>query len=149
MMPDFQTSLMWFFVVAFCVATFALAVYGFHLLVLLYLFRRKAPAKRREQAGIIETYLRTVPREEWPAITCQIPIYNEADVARRVMEAVAAMDYPRERHEIQVLDDSTDDTARLVDETASRLAATGVDIKVIRRENRDGYKAGALAKGVA
>ncbi len=82
-------------------------------------------------------------------VTSQIPIYNELDVARRIIESVAAMAYPRGRHEIQVLDDSTDSTRDLVDRTVGTLQARGTDIKVLRRPNREGYKAGALAHGVS
>jgi cellulose synthase/poly-beta-1,6-N-acetylglucosamine synthase-like glycosyltransferase len=132
----------------FAVATLALATYGLHLYVLLILFRRQARRRRQEQRETIETYRRTQPDADWPVVTCQIPVYNELDVAQRVIEAVAAMDYPPGKLDIQVLDDSTDSTCELVDRTRHTLRARGADIKVLRRPSREGYKAGALANGV-
>ncbi len=81
-------------------------------------------------------------------MTTQIPLYNEANVARRVIEAAAAMDYPAGLHEIQVLDDSTDETRGVVDEAAAAQRAVGHDVVVVRRVARTGYKAGALAEGL-
>ena len=86
---------------------------------------------------------------EWPAVTVQLPIYNERNVAERVIRAAASMDYPRDRLEIQVLDDSVDETKQIIDRLVERLAREGLDIKAVRREDRDGYKAGALAHGTA
>jgi cellulose synthase/poly-beta-1,6-N-acetylglucosamine synthase-like glycosyltransferase len=75
-------------------------------------------------------------------------MYNEKTVACRVIEACAAMDYPRSRHEIQVLDDSTDETRGYVDQTAEKLQKQGFNVKVIRRDDRTGFKAGALQNGL-
>jgi cellulose synthase/poly-beta-1,6-N-acetylglucosamine synthase-like glycosyltransferase len=75
-------------------------------------------------------------------------MYNEKTVAVRAIHAAAAMDYPRSRYEIQVLDDSTDETRRYVDETAAELRARGTNISVVRRSDRTGYKAGALQYGL-
>lgn len=133
----------------FLVSTFALALYGGHLYVLLYLFHRRRKQKVAEQRAFIESFLASTPQSEWPGITTQLPIYNEADVAARVIEAVAALEYPRGKHSIQVLDDSTDETRFLVDRTVRRLRSQGVDIEVVRRDNRKGYKAGALREGLA
>ncbi|MEP0843980.1 MAG: glycosyltransferase [Phycisphaerae bacterium] len=135
--------------IVFLVSTSALAVYGAHLYVLLYLFCRRNKGKSAEQRAFIEHYQATVPPEEWLGVTSQIPIYNEADVAVRVIRAVAAMEYPPGKHAIQVLDDSTDETRFLVDRTVRRLRQQGVDIEVLRRENRAGFKAGALREGAA
>lgn len=139
--------LLWIVFSAFGLATFALAIYGLHLYVLLALFRRKVYARRGRQRDIMEAYERDRPPHSWPSVTSQIPVYNEADVAERVIESVAAMEYPG-RHEVQVLDDSNDHTVALVNRVAERLFARGVDIKVVRRSSRTGYKAGALAHGL-
>jgi len=88
------------------------------------------------------------PAEEMPAVTVQLPIYNELYVAERLVEAVARLDYPAERLEIQVLDDSTDETTALLARAVSRLQARGLDIHLIHRADRSGYKAGALAAGL-
>jgi len=87
--------------------------------------------------------------EAWPVITVQLPIFNERYVARRLLETVAALDYPRDRIEIQVLDDSTDDTTALIAQTCRELAAAGHAIEHLRRETRVGFKAGALEYGLA
>ncbi len=132
----------------FFASTCALALYGFHLYILLYLFHRRRKAKSAEHRTLIQNYAANTPEADWPGVTTQLPIYNEADVATRVIEAVVAMDYPRGRHQIQVLDDSTDETRLLVDRTVRRLRSQGVDIEVVRRDNRKGYKAGALREGL-
>jgi hypothetical protein len=86
---------------------------------------------------------------EWPMVTVQLPLYNERAVVERLIDAVAALDYPRDRLEVQVLDDSTDVTRALADAAAERQRARGVDVRVLRRPRRDGFKAGALAAGLA
>ncbi len=144
-----ENVLLWIVVVAFAVATLALATYGFHLYVLLMLFRRRVGGRRRQQFDIIEAYQKDRPEDCWPVVTTQIPIYNESQVAKRVIEAAAAICYPQGKHELQILDDSDDHTRELIDGVAERLRANGVDIKVVRREGREGYKAGALANGLA
>src|SRR5215471_14087693 len=82
-----------------------------------------------------------------PLITVQLPLFNEMYVVERLVKAVTEIDYPRDRLEIQVLDDSTDETVRIAAETVARYAALGVDIHYIHREDRTGFKAGALANG--
>jgi cellulose synthase/poly-beta-1,6-N-acetylglucosamine synthase-like glycosyltransferase len=89
-----------------------------------------------------------LPAEQLPKVTVQLPLYNERYVARRLIDAVAQLDYPRERLHIQVLDDSTDDTAELIQGRIAALRADGLNIELIHRPNRDGYKAGALQNGM-
>jgi cellulose synthase/poly-beta-1,6-N-acetylglucosamine synthase-like glycosyltransferase len=137
----------WVVHAVFFTATSALAIYGLHLYVLLILFIRRVRRTRCRQAEIIACYHRTHGPSDWPRVTTQIPVYNEADVVERVMTAAAEMDYPRGRHEIQILDDSDDHTRELVDRVADRLRAGGADVQVLRRGERTGYKAGALAFG--
>ncbi len=84
-----------------------------------------------------------------PVVTVQLPLFNERYVAARLLEAVGALHYPRERLEIQVLDDSTDDTPGIVATAAERLRAEGLDVVHFRRQARTGFKAGALAEGLA
>ncbi|MCH8244077.1 MAG: glycosyl transferase family 2, partial [Planctomycetes bacterium] len=126
-----ENVLLWIVVAAFAVATLALATYGFHLYVLLMLFRRRVGGRRRQQFDIIEAYLKDQPTDCWPVVTTQIPIYNESQVARRVIEAAAAICYPQGKHELQILDDSDDHTRDLIDGVAERLRADGGDIKVV------------------
>ena len=136
-------------VAAFMASTAMLALYGVHLYLLVYLFRRRAKGKVADQRAFVARYRAETPDEAWLGVTSQIPLYNEADVATRVIEAVAAMEYPRGKHKIQVLDDSTDESRLLVDRTVRRLRERGVDVEVIRREDRKGFKAGALEVGLA
>ena len=85
----------------------------------------------------------------WPQVTVQLPIYNERYVIERLVEAVAQFDYPRELLEIQVLDDSTDETTKIARATASSaIADLGLHIVYIHRDNREGFKAGALQEGL-
>lgn len=143
-----ESSLLWIVLAIFTIATLALSTYGMHLYVLLLLFRRRRDPVRLRQAEIVEAYGSAQPQADWPVVTTQIPLFNEKDVSQRIIKAVAGFDYPPGRHEIQVLDDSTDETCGLVDDLVDRLRKSGTDICVIRRENREGYKAGALAYGL-
>ena len=88
------------------------------------------------------------PLTELPHVTVQLPLYNEAKVAGRLIDAVAAFDYPRDKLLIQALDDSTDLTVQLVARKLAALDARGFRTQHIRRENRFGFKAGALAAGL-
>src|SRR5436309_211400 len=88
------------------------------------------------------------PLHPMPVVTIQLPLYNEMYVADRLIASVCAIDYPRELLEIQVLDDSIDETRSVADLAVRRFAAEGVDIKYFHRTNRRGYKAGALEEGM-
>ena len=115
-----------------------LAFYGLHRYRMIYLYKKYAhrqPPLPAEPA-------------EWPMVTVQLPLYNEKYVVERLLDTVAALDYPRARLEIQVLDDSTDDTVAVAQAAVARFAALGLDIHYIRRAHRTGYKAGALAEGL-
>ena len=83
-----------------------------------------------------------------PKVTVQLPLYNEREVAARVIDACSRLDWPAEKLQIQVLDDSTDDTRQRVDDAAERARARGVRVDVVRRTNRVGFKAGALEEGL-
>jgi cellulose synthase/poly-beta-1,6-N-acetylglucosamine synthase-like glycosyltransferase len=116
-----------------------LAVYGVHRYTLCYLY-----FKYRKNAN-------TTPLsrfEQLPRVTVQLPIFNEQFVIDRLLEAICAMDYPRDRLEIQVLDDSTDETQQVASAIVARYAALGHPIEYIHRTNRHGYKAGALDAGL-
>jgi cellulose synthase/poly-beta-1,6-N-acetylglucosamine synthase-like glycosyltransferase len=113
-----------------------LAAYGLHRLHLILLYRKRRPAA-----------LPPTPRE-WPRVTIQLPLYNERYVAERLLAAAAAVDYPRDRLEIQVLDDSEDETVELMASAVERLRAQGIDAVHVRRMGRVGYKAGALQHGL-
>jgi cellulose synthase/poly-beta-1,6-N-acetylglucosamine synthase-like glycosyltransferase len=85
----------------------------------------------------------------WPVVTVQLPVYNEVYVVERLIDACVRLDYPPEALEIQVLDDSTDETAELVAALVAHWQRLGIDIRHIQRDRRTGYKAGALAAGLA
>ncbi len=103
---------------------------------------------------VLAAKLRTEPvdpdePDRWPRALIQLPMYNERFVVERLLNAVAAMAYPPDRLTVQVLDDSTDDTRWIVERSVERLKSQGVPVEVVRRPDRAGYKAGALAHGLA
>lgn len=118
-----------------------LALYGLHRLWLLFCW-----FDQRHCADPLPPH--RAEGEPWPLVTVQLPLFNERFVATRLLDAVAALDWPMARLEIQVLDDSHDATCALVDERSAYWRAQGLDMQVIRRGKRDGYKAGALAAGL-
>src|SRR6185436_16149702 len=114
-----------------------LAAYGLHRLHLIVLYRRdEAPPP--------------VPAdpESWPVVTVQLPVYNERYVVERLLRAAAALDYPREKLEVQLLDDSTDETVTIAARAIQAMRARGIDAVHLRRGSREGYKAGALQYGL-
>ncbi len=88
------------------------------------------------------------PPATWPKVTVQLPIFNEYYVVERLLRAACALDYPRHRLEVQVLDDSTDDTAERVDQLCNEYLAQGIRIHHVRRPDRRGFKGGALSYGL-
>ncbi len=115
-----------------------LAAYGFHRYWLVYCYakyRANVPGKAAEPAT-------------WPKVTIQLPIYNERYVVERLVEAISRIDYPPELLEVQVLDDSTDETQAVALACVERHRALGLNIHYLHRANREGYKAGALAEGL-
>ena len=88
------------------------------------------------------------PWADLPFVTIQLPVYNERYVIQQLIASVSQMNYPRQLLEIQVLDDSTDDTTALAQSAVQKLRAEGHNIKVLHRATRAGYKAGALAQGL-
>jgi cellulose synthase/poly-beta-1,6-N-acetylglucosamine synthase-like glycosyltransferase len=114
-----------------------LAVYGWHRYYLVYLYMKNKD-RRPEPVGL----------DQLPKVTVQLPIYNEMYVADRLIDAVCQLNYPRELLEIQVLDDSTDETRMVAERAVMRNAADGVDITYLHRADRTGFKAGALEAGM-
>src|SRR3954452_17375765 len=103
-----------------------LAIYGWHRYYLVYLYMRY-----RNQGPHAGPAL-----DPAPVVTIQLPLYNEMYVAERLIDAVCAIDYPRDLYEIQVLDDSTDETRSIAELSVRRYAAQGIDIKYIHRVDR-------------
>ncbi len=144
-------TILWLLLGAYCFAAIGLMIYGLNTYVLLFLFGRSVKETRKRQKKQEEDFLAKVADEgdeAWPMVTTQLPLYNEFNVAKRIIEAVAKLDYPAGKHQIQVVDDSTDDTRGVVDGIVSDLQKKGVWIEVCRRENREGYKAGALKEAM-
>jgi len=115
-----------------------LSFYGLHRYIMAYLFHKHRGNLARPKARF----------EDLPRVTVQIPSYNEMYVIERVIGGACALDYPRDRLEIQVLDDSTDETRRIAAAAVSRWRERGMDIRYIHRSERTGYKAGALENGL-
>src|SRR5438270_7328292 len=115
-----------------------LSIYGSHRYVMAYLYY-KYKGNLPSPKGKFDTP---------PRVTIQLPVFNEMYVVERLIDAVAAIDYPRDRLQIQVLDDSTDETQGIARAHVSRLQRSGIDISYIHRDNRSGYKAGALQEGL-
>jgi cellulose synthase/poly-beta-1,6-N-acetylglucosamine synthase-like glycosyltransferase len=115
-----------------------LAVYGWHRYYLVYLYLRNRD--KEPKAG--------PPLSPLPIVTVQLPLYNEMYVADRLIESVCRLDYPRELLEIQVLDDSVDETRSIAELAVRRFADEGLDIKYFHRADRRGFKAGALEAGL-
>lgn len=111
-----------------------LSVFGAHRLKVLYHYwkHRQDPPRPERQFS------------ELPVVTVQLPIFNEANVVVRLLDAVSRLDYPKDKLQIQVLDDSTDDTAELSERLTNDLKARGFDAEFRHRTDRTGFKAGAL-----
>ncbi len=116
-----------------------LFVFGSHGFIMIYYYL-KYKTKRHRDAAVLDHY---------PRVTVQLPVYNEVYVVGRLIDASCAMVYPREKLEIQVLDDSTDQTVDVVVQYVERYRKLGFNIKHMRRTDRAGYKAGALKEGLA
>jgi cellulose synthase/poly-beta-1,6-N-acetylglucosamine synthase-like glycosyltransferase len=125
-------------VAAYGLVLLVLSVYGSHRYFMAYLYYR-------------HKYNVPVPRRRWetlPRVTVQLPVFNEMYVVERLIAAVCELDYPRERLEVQVLDDSTDETTGIARRAVEAWKARGIDIHYIHRTDRQGFKAGALAHGL-
>ncbi len=126
----------------YLIAVVGMAIFGVHSGWMLWRSQRLRFASRQAKAAAPAALL---PEFEWPFVTVQLPMFNERYVAERIVRAAAALEWPRDRLQIQVLDDSTDDTADLTAALVRELRETGLDIEHRHRTDRRGYKAGALA----
>lgn len=112
-----------------------LFIYGNNCLMLAYLHRKR----KKEKTPLLSDY---------PMVTVQLPVYNELYVVERLIRKVAEMDYPKDKMEIQVLDDSTDETTGVTEKCVDELRCKGYSVELLHRVKRDGYKAGALREGL-
>ena len=127
-----------FLMTVYTIALVTVSAYGLHRYVIVFLYYRhrknvpKAPSEYKEL----------------PRVTVQLPMYNEKPVARRIIEETCRLDYPKDKLHIQVLDDSTDDSRHVAEAAVAEARAKGFDVEYIHRDDRKGYKAGALANGL-
>ncbi len=121
-------------------ALFMMSFYGLYRLRLALLWRGAKRNEPKHQMSSLEG--------EHPFVTVQLPVYNERYVVRRLIDSVCAIHWPRDRLEVQVLDDSSDDTSKIIDKTIDKWQSRGVQIHIIRRSHRTGFKAGALENGL-
>jgi cellulose synthase/poly-beta-1,6-N-acetylglucosamine synthase-like glycosyltransferase len=129
--PETLTLVAYFFVLSI------LGIYGWHRYFIVWQYM-----KNKDQVPGPPPFV-----ADWPVVTVQLPIYNEMYVADRLIDSVCDLDYPLDRLEIQVLDDSTDETREIAELAVRRQAQRGYDIKYLHRTDRTGYKAGALQEG--
>ena len=125
--------------IPYFVVLILLAGYGVHRYILVYLYYKH----RRNRTTEPPAYFEDLPR-----LTVQLPIFNEQYVVERLLENICQLKYPKEKLDIQVLDDSTDETVEVATRLVERLAAQGHPITYHHRTNREGFKAGALAEGL-
>ena len=116
-----------------------LASYGAHRYVLVYLYYKNKKNRTTEPAAFFD---------DLPRVTVQLPIFNEQYVVDRLLDSICKLDYPREKLDIQLLDDSTDETVEVARGLVERYAAMGYPVTYHHRTNREGFKAGALAEGL-
>ncbi|HCQ78252.1 MAG TPA: glycosyl transferase family 2, partial [Leeuwenhoekiella sp.] len=126
--------------------TLALTVIFLYSLAQLNLLLNYLKAKKKKDDAPVFDFSKA---EEIPFVTIQLPLYNELYVVERLLDNIAQIDYPLDKLEIQVLDDSTDESLQTTQRKIEALQAAGIPIKHITRTNRQGFKAGALKEGLA
>lgn len=132
---ELWSSPLWY--ASYLVVLIGLAGYGAHRLTIVYLYLKHS-RRRPEPTKLFD---------ELPLVTIQLPVFNELHVVDRLLDSVAAIDYPQDKIQIQVLDDSTDETTAICQAGVDRLCARGFDAQLIHRVDRTGFKAGALENG--
>ncbi|MCL4512319.1 MAG: glycosyltransferase family 2 protein [Bacteroidetes bacterium] len=135
MSPRVEDALLVFYIVVLSFP-FIFGTNGFLMIYYYFKYRDRQVAQKGEL-------------KELPVVTIQLPVYNELYVVNRVVDSICSLDYPKDKIEIQVLDDSTDETSAIIAQKVIEKSGQGFDIKHIRRGSRQGYKAGALKYGLA
>jgi cellulose synthase/poly-beta-1,6-N-acetylglucosamine synthase-like glycosyltransferase len=130
----------WAIIILYFTILALLAILGVYRVRMVYQFWRYRQVKPQPKRRFAES--------EAPRITVQLPLFNEMYVVERLLESVTGMDYPRHLLEIQVLDDSTDETVRIAQAAVEKHKQRGFDIQYIHRADRTGFKAGALENGM-
>ncbi len=129
-------NLIWF--LAYTAVLLGLSAYGVHRFLIIYLYFRHA----RKDPRPLDHFA------ELPVVTVQLPVFNELHVVERLIRSVGKLHYPKDRLQIQILDDSTDETTGICEHEAARLQEQGFDVEVRHRSDRTGFKAGALEEGM-
>ena len=124
--------------ISYFVSLSILFVFGLHGFIMIFYYNKYKNVKNNPKNDIITNY----------KVTIQLPLFNELYVVERIINTVCEIDYPKENMEIQVLDDSTDETVQITAKIVEEKRKEGFDIKHIRRSNREGFKAGALKEGM-
>jgi len=133
-----NSNLLYYFLAFYLFVLVMICIYGLHRYHLVHMYYKHRRNKPKLRACFLEL----------PIVTIQLPMYNELAVARRLIDTTCGIDYPRDCLEIQVLDDSTDETVGIVADAVRYWRNRGIDIRHIHRSDRVGYKAGALAEGL-
>jgi hypothetical protein len=124
--------------ISYFISLFILFVFGLHGFIMIFYYNKYKNVKHAQKDENITDAV----------VTIQLPLYNELYVVERLINAVCEIDYPKDKLEIQVLDDSTDETVNITANIVNEKVKLGFDIKHVRRESREGYKAGALKEGM-
>lgn len=132
----------------YLLALSALMTYGMNCWFLMLMYRLNSRQAAQLHRRTIDAFYRKLPPRDWPHVTIQLPVYNERYVVERLIKSVCSIDYPKKLLEVQVLDDSTDDTAIIARAMVDKMKAAGIDIVYIHRTDRTGFKAGALKEGL-
>ncbi|MEK7251413.1 MAG: cellulose synthase family protein [Bacteroidota bacterium] len=127
-----------FILIAYIVSLSILFIFGLHGFIMIYYYLKFKNKKHPAVQSL----------DEYPVVTVQLPVYNEVYVVGRLIDASCAMIYPKEKLEIQLLDDSTDETVDVIRALVGKYRKLGFDIKHVHRSHRQGYKAGALKEGL-
>ncbi|WP_258102042.1 cellulose synthase family protein [Marinoscillum pacificum] len=126
----------WIVVIGYIVALLVISIFSLEQLYLAILYKK---TKRKANA--------TLELTSYPKVTVQLPVYNEKYVVKRLIDAVCRLDYPLDQLEIQILDDSTDETVEIIANKTAEWQQKGINVQHIQRPERVGFKAGALAYG--
>jgi len=129
-------------------ALFSLFVYGMNCYFLMIFYRLNRPKALKRHEQIKKSFYLNFAPKDWPKVTIQLPVFNERYVVERLITSVCRFDYPKELLEIQVLDDSTDDTVDIAKAVVAQKQQQGFDVVYLHREDRSGFKAGALKEGL-
>ncbi|MGA7720102.1 MAG: cellulose synthase family protein [Ignavibacteriaceae bacterium] len=124
--------------ISYFISLFILFVFGLHGFIMIFYYNKYKNVKYTPKNDITPDY----------KVTIQLPLFNELYVVERIINSVCEIDYPKENLEIQVLDDSTDETVQITNKIVEEKRKEGFDIKHIRRTNREGFKAGALKEAM-